>query len=271
MPYESAKHLAATFCYHIRYALVPLFGPDFVSLCCPPDDPAFGRMIIGRDVVRQCTATARETRCREEYSNGLSSLASYRGPSSAESKAMWKWKRMQRGLCPITAYSESGYGTDTDTSDQCPLFPDASSERAWKQADARSRSSRAEKGTRDHFEVQMPPTPTTMATATDLSKEKRSISQVAGNDDHHNDDDDDDDDDAGDDAEDNVMSDGLSEDSTELSTSRAKRRKSGWSPSEARAAYMLMQLYVADSTLGEEDEDCNARRRAASSPPTVVS
>ena len=267
MPYESAKHLAATFCYHIRYALVPLFGPDFASLCCPPDDPAFGRMIISQDIVRQCTAAARETRCREEYSNGLSSLASHRGPSSAESKAVWKWKRMQRGLCPMTAYSESGYGTDTDTSDQCPLFPHASSEKAWKQADARSRSSRAEKDTRDRFEVQMPPTPTTMVTAMELSKEKRSISQVDENNSDYNDDDDDDD--AGDDAEDNIMSDSLSDDSTEPSTTRAKRRKSGWSPGEARAAYMLMQLYVADSTLGEEDEESNPRRRAASSPPTV--
>ena len=58
MPFEAAKAVAATFCYDIRYALTPVFGLDFLSLCIAPDDPSFGRMVIDRNIVQQCTEQA---------------------------------------------------------------------------------------------------------------------------------------------------------------------------------------------------------------------
>ncbi|KAL5344164.1 hypothetical protein BJX70DRAFT_9529 [Aspergillus crustosus] len=59
MPYEAAKAVAATFCWKIRFALTPLFGRDFPSLCIPPHDrPRFGRMIIDPSVVRDATGKA---------------------------------------------------------------------------------------------------------------------------------------------------------------------------------------------------------------------
>lgn len=66
VPYDVAKALAATFCYKIRHVLVPLFGPDFPSLCIHPHDRTrFNRMIIDRAVIQRATQTARYYRSLE--------------------------------------------------------------------------------------------------------------------------------------------------------------------------------------------------------------
>ncbi|KAL9060788.1 MAG: hypothetical protein Q9162_000492 [Coniocarpon cinnabarinum] len=54
MPYEAAKMIASTFCWKIRYALVPLFGSDFVDLCTHPTDPAYRRFLIDPAVSERC-------------------------------------------------------------------------------------------------------------------------------------------------------------------------------------------------------------------------
>lgn len=59
MPFETAKAIAATFCWKVRYVLTPLFGTDFPSMCIPPTDRArFSRMVIDPAVVKQATETA---------------------------------------------------------------------------------------------------------------------------------------------------------------------------------------------------------------------
>ena len=78
MPFEAAKAVAATFCYRIRYALAPLFGPDFVNICLRPSVEGYGDMVIGSRVVREATERAR--RYREEAIR-----ESARAPSRAES------------------------------------------------------------------------------------------------------------------------------------------------------------------------------------------
>lgn len=60
LPFEAAKAVAATFCYNIRYALTPIFGLDFLSMCLVPMDPGFGQMIISPAIVRQCSETAEQ-------------------------------------------------------------------------------------------------------------------------------------------------------------------------------------------------------------------
>lgn len=51
--------MAATFCWRIRYALTPLFGTDFPSICIPPEDQTkHGRMIIHKNIVAEATKTA---------------------------------------------------------------------------------------------------------------------------------------------------------------------------------------------------------------------
>lgn len=59
MPFEAAKALAATFCWNIRFALVPLFGPGFVDICTRPEDPAYKRYTIDTSVVKYCQEQVR--------------------------------------------------------------------------------------------------------------------------------------------------------------------------------------------------------------------
>ncbi|EEP78154.1 conserved hypothetical protein [Uncinocarpus reesii 1704] len=69
MPFEAAKAVAATFCWKIRYALTPLFGVEFLSLCVPPNDPKFGRMTIDPEIIQTATVTAHQFRLLEMNEN----------------------------------------------------------------------------------------------------------------------------------------------------------------------------------------------------------
>lgn len=73
MPYQCAKAVCATFCYHIAGALIPLFGPDFPSQCIPPEAPEHGRMIIDPAIIIQSTREA--DHLRRLYSNTVTSAA----------------------------------------------------------------------------------------------------------------------------------------------------------------------------------------------------
>ncbi|KAE8132764.1 hypothetical protein BDV38DRAFT_296670 [Aspergillus pseudotamarii] len=66
MPFAAAKAVAATFCWNIRYALTPLFGLDFPSLCVPPTNTSqYGHMLIDRETVQKATETANYYRMLE--------------------------------------------------------------------------------------------------------------------------------------------------------------------------------------------------------------
>ena len=229
MPYEAAKAMAGTFCYHIRYALVPLFGPDFVSLCYHPGDPAFGRMVISGDIVMHCTAVAQEFRGMEEdklYSNEspfINSLSTT--PLCAKLKLDWTPTPPNKTLRKLESYPESGYGTDTDTSERCPLFPDAKSEAAWRAAQL-ARCQRSSHSTvRDSPGTRwMLPTPKSNIAAGDYPRAKRSLSDL---DEEYDDE-------------------SSTERSSEYAVPSVKRRRSTLLTKEARAAYMLMQLHSAD-------------------------
>lgn len=66
MPYETAKAVAATFCWNIRHVLTPLFGKDFPYLCIPPTNRTYyNRMIIDPAIVRRATETANHYRALE--------------------------------------------------------------------------------------------------------------------------------------------------------------------------------------------------------------
>ena len=62
MPFDAAKAIAATFCYSIRYALIPLFGPSFASMCLKPGTEDFGQMVIDPDIISRCTREAKRYR-----------------------------------------------------------------------------------------------------------------------------------------------------------------------------------------------------------------
>ena len=54
MPYSAARALAANFCWHIRYALTPLFGDDFIHECQHPQSPKYKDWAIDRGIVKDC-------------------------------------------------------------------------------------------------------------------------------------------------------------------------------------------------------------------------
>lgn len=58
MPYQCARAVCATFCHHIAGALIPIFGPDFPSICIPPGAPDHARMIIDPATISQSTREA---------------------------------------------------------------------------------------------------------------------------------------------------------------------------------------------------------------------
>ncbi|KAK4943546.1 hypothetical protein LTR10_016840 [Elasticomyces elasticus] len=58
IPYEAAKAVAATFCWHIRYALTPVFGKDFLDICLPPGHKHFGSMQIDPEITKRCALQA---------------------------------------------------------------------------------------------------------------------------------------------------------------------------------------------------------------------
>ncbi|SPN98605.1 uncharacterized protein DNG_01650 [Cephalotrichum gorgonifer] len=62
MPYSCAKAVCATFCYKIAGALIPIFGPDFPSLCTRPDTPDYGLMAIDPLIIAKATREAEANR-----------------------------------------------------------------------------------------------------------------------------------------------------------------------------------------------------------------
>ena len=44
LPYKLCRILARRFCYHIRFALIPIFGADFPEECLHPNDPGYGEL-----------------------------------------------------------------------------------------------------------------------------------------------------------------------------------------------------------------------------------
>lgn len=70
MPFACAKAVCTTFCASIAGALIPIFGPDFPSLCISPDAPEHGRMQIDPMIVMD---SAREAEMlRRIYANAAS-------------------------------------------------------------------------------------------------------------------------------------------------------------------------------------------------------
>ncbi|RMZ13687.1 hypothetical protein D0862_02253 [Hortaea werneckii] len=52
LPYSCARALCQTFCYPIRWALTPIFGPSFIKDCLRPEHPDYGRFKVSSEVIR---------------------------------------------------------------------------------------------------------------------------------------------------------------------------------------------------------------------------
>ncbi|KAI9780944.1 MAG: hypothetical protein M1839_006382 [Geoglossum umbratile] len=132
MPFEAAKAVAATFCYYVRYAFVPIFGEDFLSLCARPEGPRYGLMIIDKDIVRRCTMAANELRLLNN--DGSPSREASVAPNSKPVTPRTPKRLLSKSLRPRILKIdreevESGYGTDTDASERyagSPVTPTVS-------------------------------------------------------------------------------------------------------------------------------------------------
>lgn len=66
VPYACARAVCLTFCYSIRWALTPVFGPSFVNECLTPDDPGFLRFRIAPSLVLTAAQEARDWKTGSE-------------------------------------------------------------------------------------------------------------------------------------------------------------------------------------------------------------
>jgi len=132
MPYQAAKAVAATFCYDIRWALTPVFGNDFPSMCLHPKDPSFAKFLIDPAIVQYCTMET--NRFRTEGASYRLSPTNMPSPVDTPKTRFGSppWNAgvsKQRRARP--ADIESGYGTDTDQSDKCAFSPQVSPRSQW--------------------------------------------------------------------------------------------------------------------------------------------
>jgi hypothetical protein len=140
MPFECAKAVAATFCYSIRFALTPLFGPSFPATCLQPTNVNYGSFKIDRSIIEQCTAETQLWLRRSDARQTPS--ASSREPSEipgtpklcSESNSFPPWqkfKMLKPKLAKKSGTPESGYGTDTDWSEASRRSPQISPRTKW--------------------------------------------------------------------------------------------------------------------------------------------
>lgn len=95
MPFEAAKAVAATFCWRIRYALTPVFGPDFPQTCLRPEWDGFGSMVIDPAITEFCTKQASLFR-QLEIMASCGSATMTRSPLTPESPTFPKQARQLR-------------------------------------------------------------------------------------------------------------------------------------------------------------------------------
>ncbi|KAL5399029.1 hypothetical protein PMIN06_003367 [Paraphaeosphaeria minitans] len=123
MPYQAAKAIAATFCWHIRWVLTPVFGYDFPEVCLPPDDPGYGKFLIAPEIVQDCiyeTNRFRHEGCDYQVS-GLIGAATVQTPQLPILNTPWK---------PMSHHprksEESGYYTGGDQNERSTMSPQVS-------------------------------------------------------------------------------------------------------------------------------------------------
>ncbi|EXJ88012.1 hypothetical protein A1O1_04939 [Capronia coronata CBS 617.96] len=120
IPYEAAKAVAATFCWHIRYALTPVFGKDFPDTCLRPDSEGFGSMQIDPEITKRCAVQAqlyRELELQEAFTPS-SGIPSPRTPRTPPFRPQVK-KLLPKP--PKVAETTSEYSTDSGLEDKYEL------------------------------------------------------------------------------------------------------------------------------------------------------
>lgn len=123
MPFQAAKAIAATFCWHIRWVLTPVFGYNFPEMCVHPDDPRYGKFLIPPEIVRQCTNDT--NRFREE--GAAYKIAGVVNPATAVTPQL---PSLNSPWEPVSHHprksEESGYYTGGDQTERLTASPQVS-------------------------------------------------------------------------------------------------------------------------------------------------
>ena len=239
MPFEAAKAVAATFCYHIRYALTPLFGLDFVSMCIRPGEEGFGHMVIDREIVRKCTEEANNFRALSRESSLATSPIT---PVSAVHGKKWT----HRSLRPRASGQygeENGDYTDNEGSDRYHASPQSTV--SWT-------AMNTPHSIGSQFQL---PSPQSLMTEKSTIRDRDALLNTpdsSGSEDH---------------TKSKLITKPLGDDYDESISPRTPKaelvsteREMPAYTNESRAAYHLMQLHFADATL----KDGSKKRRASS-------
>lgn len=114
MPFECAKAVATTFCYHIRHLLTPIFGTDFPDQCLPDDHPDYCSFVIDPSIVQACKTNMGSWRLSGNDDNSSAGPnGSLRSPDpSHHAKSDSMSPVPQRQLRPRTRGGRSALGSD---------------------------------------------------------------------------------------------------------------------------------------------------------------
>lgn len=240
MPFEAAKAVAARFCYEIRYVLVPVFGPDFASMCCKYGDPSYLQLGVDASIIQRCkeVATASQAQSRESSVavSPCTSAAPYANLPAGPPKPL-------RLKSTKAVDAESGYGTDSDRSEKYLGSPDSPRSIEWTPVNSPMLETY-------RFLQQPPRNVTSTPRGLDsparshgkrITNTKRGISEIAET--------------------------SEAESSSDLSwidapASPKRRKVSAVMTPEVGAAYTLVELNMADATLGER-KHVKGRRASA--------
>ncbi|KAI1823609.1 hypothetical protein F4861DRAFT_311419 [Xylaria intraflava] len=127
MPYMCARAVCATFCHNIAGALIPIFGPDFPTICTPAEAPEYSRMVIDPAIVIQSTREAEYYRRLYSDTAGLGSTPGnehgnagskrdrriFRSPYDDSSGHHPRY-RIRKTYTTAPGSENSSYTTDTD-------------------------------------------------------------------------------------------------------------------------------------------------------------
>ena len=241
VPFEAAKAVAATFCYRIRYVLVPVFGPDFVSMCQRSEDSTNPCFRVDASIIQRYTEAVAASQVQSRES---SVAVSPRTTTPYDNVPQWPPKPLGTKSAK-TMDDESGYGTDSERSEQYQGSPESPGSAKWTPVNT---------PTLAHMDtyrfLQQPPRnitstprglePSSSPRSKRRTKTKRVISDI----------------------EETSATDVSSDHCSMYTPTSPKRRKiSPIVTDEMRAAYALMELHKEDAKLGEKKT--LTRRRAS--------
>ena len=204
-------------------------------------------MVIDRDIVRRCTEEARGFRA---LSREVSTASGPRTPPSSSQGSRKTFPKALRPRPIKSLESESGYGTDTDRSDDYLYSPSASSGSAWTALNTpRSVGSQHYQSlTLDQLSSAYKSQQKTASGLQEAPSTKQPVSRKRLRSDNEDD-------------EDGYEEDGSSSHSSlDTPMPDMTQKKSPGVSQETRAAFQLMQLSMDDAAL---DGDRSRRRRAS--------